>query len=127
MADDTDYPEDSESSSDDDEDHLNLLKDLDRPKLPVQKLDHTKRPPLPLIIFKGLGVRAEGVKTINGDDIRSIVNNLSPNRGAGDHLQDILYTRRLVKWFTTRSYKEASIRQPKVSHNRGHNYIIAPF
>ena len=119
MTNDMDNAEDSDWSSDEEDAHANLLKDLDRPKLPIQKLDHTKHPPLPLIVFKGLGVRSEGVKTITGEEIRSIHNNLSPNRGAGDHLQDLLHTRKLAKWFCARSYKEAAVRQPKALFRAG--------
>ena len=119
MAGETVFLEVNYSSSDEDSCAGNIIKELDRPKLPLQKLDITKHPPLPLIIFKGLGLRSECVKTINGGKIPSIANNLSPEKGSSDSLQDILYTRRLAKWFVARSYKEAVSRYPKAQFQLG--------
>ena len=74
------------------------------------------RPPLPLITFKGIGIRSEEVKTI-GCPLRPIINHMSPasleSDGDGDLLQDISYTRKLQKWCTARNVKEAAVRQPK--------------
>ena len=121
MASDTEFLEVSDSSSDDDDedDAGDLIREFDRPKLPAHKLDITKHPPLPLIIFKGLGLRSVCAKTINGEEIMSIANNLSPMKRSGDSLQNILHTRRLAKWFVARSYKEAANRQPKAQFQLG--------
>ena len=76
------------------------------------------RPPLPLITFKGIGIRSEEVKTITGHPLRPIINHMSPpvsteHDEVGDLLQDISYTRKLQKWFTARNVKETAVRQPK--------------
>ena len=72
------------------------------------------RPPLPLITFKGIGIRSEEAKTITGHPLRPILNHLSPEHdGVGDLLQDISYTRKLQRWCTARNVKEAAVRQPK--------------
>ena len=119
MAGETEFLEVNYSSSDDESCTGNIIRELGRPKLPVQKLDITKHPPLPLTIFKGVGLRSECVKTINGEKIPSIANNLSPEKRARDSLQDILYTRRLAKWFVARNYKEAVSRYPKAQFQLG--------
>lgn len=113
------YDEDSDddgkanSSDDRNENEINLDNDWDRPKLPTYKIDNTIVPPLPLIAFKGVGFRSNSVITINGDEIKSIINNLSPNKRNGDCLQHLLHIRKLIRWFTARSYNEAAIRQSK--------------
>ena len=113
-----DAADDDCSSSDsdvEDKDFERWRKELDRPKLPQPKLDLSLKPPLPLIKFKGVGVRSEEVKTITGQTIRSIASNLSPSGGGsgGDPLQDISHAQKLIKWFTARGNKEAAVRQPK--------------
>lgn len=110
--------EESDSSSDEDEESDSYLKELDRPKLPIRKLSGTITAPLPLIRFLGVGLRAESVFTINGENIRSIPNDLSPKkRNDNDYLQLLSKSKKLQRWFSTRCYKEAAIRDPK-SHYR---------
>jgi hypothetical protein len=111
--------EDSGSSSSDDDEKINILRDLDRPKLPIQKIDKTISSPLPLIIFKGLGVRSSDLKTINGVEIKPMINNLSPTTRSGENLHDLMYTRKLIKFFFDRSYIEAAIRQPRNFNKAG--------
>ena len=106
--------EDFDSSDSEEEDEMERWKRLaNRPKLPIPKLDMKRRPPLPLILFKGSGVRSESFKTITGVTLPTIINNLSPNLTEGDLLQDITYTGKLIKYFMARGNKEAAVRQPK--------------
>jgi hypothetical protein len=115
-----DTDDDSKASSEDQNDtKISLENDWDRPKLPIYKIDNTILPPLPLITFKGLGFRSNGVMTINGDEIKAIANNLSPNKRSGDCLQDLLHIRKLIMWFTARSHKEAVIRQHRSRYKAG--------
>ena len=102
------------ASSDDDE-TAQFLRALDRRSRLPRTIDLSLRPPLPLINFKGVGVRSEEVKTITGLPIRPIISNLcgGGDGGGGDLLQDISYTRKLIKWFAARSNKEVAVRQPK--------------
>jgi hypothetical protein len=113
---DSDDDSNGDVSDDQDENESHLLKNgSKRSKLPIYKIDNNLAPPLPLLKFKGLGLRSENVMTINGDEIRPMVNNLFPNKRSGDSLQHLLHIIKLVKWFTTRSYKEAAIRQTRSS------------
>jgi hypothetical protein len=116
-----DSDDDSKGDVSDDQDEIDVHSKTgsNRPKLPIYKIDNSILPPLPLLTFKGLGLRSENVMTINGDEIKPIVSNLSPNKRSGDRLQHILHVSKLVKWFTTRSYKEAAIRQPRSSFRAG--------
>ena len=106
--------EDFDSSDSEEEDEMEKWKrEANRQKLPLPKLDMIRRPPLPLILFKGSGVRSELFKTITGITLPTIVNNLSPTISEGDLLQDIAYTGQLIKYFVARGNKESAVRQPK--------------
>ena len=110
--------DDIEPSSNDRNLRMKASSDVTKPKSTVRRTDSIQCPPLPLIIFRGVGVRSEGVKTIDGKIIRSIPNQLSPSKKRGDFLQDISHARRLEKWFTARSKKEAAVRHSKLDRTK---------
>ena len=77
-------------------------------------------PPLPLVRFQlSKDVIAQGPKTINREELRSIPNELLSGEttfahSKPDKLHDPIVSRRLARWFVARSQKEVNYRQTEM-------------
>jgi hypothetical protein len=90
-------------------------------------------PPLPLFKFIGLNDLSsdyEIPKTINGELIKTIENNIEVTSQSSNMKPDLLYdplhSKKLAKWFSARSYKEINFRQMESfqSENNQNNHRL---